>query len=116
MSESLGEQLTQLNRGDSVAFTVEDAQYGGEVIEIKRWMCELNQGFMESGGISIRIELDAETLSRHKLPDEYITIAATENAPQSWDVPQASVDESIEDESAADLGTVTEVDTRTSSQ
>jgi hypothetical protein len=116
MSEPLGEQLTQLNRGDSVAVTVEDAQYCGEVIEVKRWMCELNQGFMESGGISIRIELDADTLSRYKLPGEYIMIAATENVPQSWDVPQASVDEPIEDETAADLGTVTELDARTSSQ
>lgn len=116
MSESLGEQLAQLKRGDSVAVTVEDAQYGGEVIEIKRWMCELNQGFMESGEISIRIELDTETLSRHELPGEYISITATENVPQSWDIPQASVYKSIENETAADLGTVTELETRTNRQ
>lgn len=111
MPESLGEQLTQLNYGDSVAVTVEDAKYVGEVIEIKRWMCELNQGFMESGEISIRIELDAETLNRHELPGEYISITATEDVPQSWDVPQASVFEPIENETAADLGTVTELET-----
>ena len=116
MPESLGEQLTQLNYGDSVAVTVEDAQYGGEVIEIKRWMCDLNQGFMESGEISIRIELDAETLSRHELPEEYILITATENVPQSWDVPQASVYEPIGNETATDLGTVTELKTRASRQ
>jgi hypothetical protein len=116
MSESIGEQLIKLNRGDSVAVLVEDTQYDGEVDEIKRWRCELNQGFMESGEISIRIELDAETLSRHELSSEYISITATENVPQSWDVPQVSVYEPIENEIVTDLGTVTEVEIRTSRQ
>lgn len=111
MSEPLGEQLTKLNHGDSVTITVDDARYDGEVIETNRWMCELNQGFMESGAISIRVELSAETISRHKLPGEYLLISATENAPQSWDVPQASVYETTENETGRDLGAVTEINT-----
>jgi hypothetical protein len=107
MPDQLGEQLTELNRGDSVIVTVEDIQYDGEVIETQRWMCELNQGFMEPGAVSIEIKLSAETATRYELPWEYILVSATENAPQSWDEPQASVYEPTEDETTTGLGTVT---------
>lgn len=115
MSEQLGEKLTKLNRGDSVVVTIGGARYDGEVTEVKRWMCELNHGIMESGEFSIRIKLSTETVNQYELPAEYILISATEDVPQSWDVPQASVYEPLEDETVMDLGAVTGIKSRNGS-
>ncbi|OYR54523.1 hypothetical protein [Halorubrum halodurans] len=110
MSERIGEQLTRLSRGDPIGVTVEGDRYEGDVVGTKRWLCELNHGFMESGEIRIRVELDAETVDRHELPGAYVRIVATENAPRSWDVPRASSYDPVEDEVVTELGSVTAID------
>lgn len=110
MADQLGEKLTELDRGDSVAVTIDGARYASEVIETRRWKCELKHGFMESGSISIRIELSADTIDRHDLSTEFLSITATETAPRSWKVPEASAYDPIEREALDGLGAVTDVE------
>lgn len=108
MTEQIGEKLTDLNRGDSVTVTIDGDHYKGEITDTKRWKCELNQGFMESGSIAIYLELDAESVERHDLSENHLLVTATENVPRDWDVPKVSVYNHTEDERIAVLGDVSE--------
>lgn len=110
MADQLGERLTDLSRGDSVAVRIEGAEYDGAVIEVNRTMCELEQGFMQSGAISVGVELTPETVGRYELSREFVLISATETAPRSWEVPEASFCEPVEGKTGMELGAVTELE------
>lgn len=110
MTEQLGEQMSELSCGDSVVVTIDGVCYEGIVTDTKRWMCEFKQGFMESGSIAIHLVLSNETVRRYDLPAEKLLITATEDVPQAWNIPKASVYDPIEEETIANLGDVLEIE------
>ena len=109
MTEQIGEQLTELDSGDSIVVTIDGNHYQGDVINTKRWMCELVSGFMESGSISIYLKLSTETSEARDTPTEHLLISATEDVPQVWDDPRASFYNPTEDETMAHIGNVEEL-------
>lgn len=109
MTEQIGERLTELDEGDSIVVTVGDDQYSGDITETKRWMCELIGGFIESGSISIYLNLSPATIERHSPVTDQLVITATEDVPQSWDDPRALYYDPVENETVARIGGVNEV-------
>lgn len=110
MTDDLGEQLTELESGDSVKVTIEGGRYQGTVTEIHRQKGDLINGFMESGGIAIYIEIGAETIRRHDAPENHILIGAEEYVPYDWDVPTANLYDYSENEKKSSIGELTEIE------
>lgn len=90
--------------------TVEGNRYAGTVTEIARHKCDLINGFMESGGIAIYIELSAETIRRHDTPENHLLIGAEEYVPSDWDVPTANPYDYSENEKKSRIGELTEIE------
>lgn len=109
MSDSLGKQLTKLEPGERVTITVGDYQYIGQVIEKDRTMCELVSGFMESGGITVDIALEAESIPRDDWSEAQLQITATEDVPMAWDQPTATLYNVKTDRSEKIAGDVTAI-------
>lgn len=110
MSNEIGEQLTDLDVGDTITAIVDGDRYEGAVIETARQKCELNQGFMESGSLAVYLELTTTTVEHNELPTEHIVISAEEDGPRSWDQPTASVYDQTAEETRARLGEVTAIE------
>lgn len=110
MTEGLGERLTELEEDDSVVVMIDGGCYAGTVTEIDRWKCDLVQGFMESGGIAIYIEMSAETIRRHDAPEKHLLISAEENVPNDWDVPKGAIYNYPEGERSSLIGELTEIE------
>lgn len=109
MAKQIGEQLTELNSGDTVAVTIDGDRYEGDVTDTKRWKCELVAGFMESGDLRIYLRLSTETVTRYAAPTEHLLITATEDVPRDWDTPQASFYRPAEEESTTQIGEIDDV-------
>lgn len=110
MTQEVGEKLPTIDSGDTLLVGIGGSRYQGKVVETNRWKCEMNQGFMESGSISIYLELTAESDTSHDLPGENVVIVATENVPSDWETPTASIYDPATDERLDDLGNVTEIE------
>lgn len=100
----IGERLTELERGDDVSVTVDGREYCGTVTSTSRTECELAGAFMESGYVGVSVDLDAETVDRHGLSTDELSIGAEERGPRAWDAATAMLGEST------DLGEVGEVE------
>lgn len=81
MAEELGELLARLDNGDSILVTVGDASYEGEVDDEKRWECELKDGTMGSGSVSVYLDHEDETIDRKGTSAKRLRVTAREVAP-----------------------------------
>jgi len=109
MSNSLGQKLVRMRVGEQVSILIGSNEYVGDVIEIEREKCDLVSGFMEEGYIEICLNLHPETVTRQNISKEYLIISATEDTPNDFASPTASLYDKDTDQLRNHLGEVTEV-------
>lgn len=116
MVDTIGEQLTDVQVGDTVVVTVSNTQYTGEVVDTTRRKCNTDPiGLIESGGVTIYLDLDTTTSEVSLLASAQLRIRATEEVPFSWDDAKAYLYHP-ETEDSEYLDTVTDLDIETENE
>jgi len=111
MCEDIGIRLTKLDVEDCIVATIDGKEYIGEITEINRKKCDLVAGFVEDGYISVYIQLNSEIVNKYNISTRYLVISSTEDAPNDFQSPTASVYDMSEENSVEKLGGVTKLDT-----
>ncbi len=109
MSNSLGQKLVRMHVQEEVSVRIGGDKYIGNIIEINRKKCDLVSGFMEEGYIEIYLNLHPETVNRLGLSTECLRISATEDTPNDFASPIASLYDATGEQLTNQLGEVTEI-------
>lgn len=109
MSNSLGQKLVRMHVQEEVSVRIGGDKYIGNIIEINRNKCDLVSGFMEEGYIEMYLSLHPETVNRLDLSTECLMISATEDTPNDFAAPIASLYDATDEKLTNQLGEVTEI-------